>query len=64
MFEYKCMHVFAKTKCIFKYKLMHVYERGYSLLRWNLCPIFGKEETVVWEKVDISEKKALWTSQI
>ena len=30
MFEYKCMHVFSKTKCIFKYKCMHVYARGYG----------------------------------
>ena len=25
MFEYKCVHVFSKTKCIFKYKCMHIY---------------------------------------
>ena len=24
MFEYKCMHLFSKTKCIFIYKCMHV----------------------------------------
>ena len=30
MFEYKCMHVFLKTKWIFKYKCMHVYARGYG----------------------------------
>ena len=33
MFEYKCMHLFSKTKCIFKYKCMHVYHvyaRGYD----------------------------------
>ena len=32
MFEYKCMHVFSKTKCIFKYKCMHVYARGYGIM--------------------------------
>ena len=33
MFEYKCMHVFSKTKCIFKYKFMHVYARGYGTVK-------------------------------
>ena len=32
MFEYKCMHVFSKTKCIFKSKCMHVYVRGYGTI--------------------------------
>ena len=36
MFEYKCMHVFSKTKCIFKYKCMHAYARGYGSHR-NCC---------------------------
>ena len=42
MFEYKCMHLFSKTKCIFKYKCMHVYARGYgsgvlsSVLMFNI----------------------------
>ena len=31
MFEYKCMHLFSKTKCIFKYKCMHVYAQGYGI---------------------------------
>ena len=31
MFEYKCMHLFSNTKCIFKYKCMHVYARGYGI---------------------------------
>ena len=28
VFEYKCMHLFSKTKCTFKYKCMHVNARG------------------------------------
>ena len=30
MFEYMCMHLFLKTKCILKYKCMHVNARGYG----------------------------------
>ena len=30
MFEYKCVHLFSKTKCIFKYKCMHINARGYG----------------------------------
>ena len=31
MFEYKCMYLFSKTKCIFKYEFMHVNARGYGI---------------------------------
>ena len=31
MFEYKCMQLFSKTKCIFKYKCMHIIVRGYGM---------------------------------
>ena len=46
MFEYKCMHVFWKTKCIFKYKRMHVYVRGYDkdvgpTGHWSYGPLMG-----------------------
>ena len=31
MFEYKCMHLFSKTKCIFEYKCM----RGDTIIRMD-----------------------------
>ena len=35
MFEYKCMHLFSKTKCIFNYKFMHAYAQDNGSL-YNL----------------------------
>ena len=29
-FDYKCMRLFSKIKCIFKYKCMHDNARGYG----------------------------------
>ena len=59
MFEYKCMHVFSKTKCIFKYKCMHVYARGYGTciihIKWSEISQLGfvekNRDFMVREKV-------------
>ena len=40
IFEYKCMHLFSKTKCIFKYKCIFVYARGYGSCR--ILPLHKK----------------------
>ena len=48
MFEYKCMHLFSKTKCIFKYKCMHVNVRGYGtckVSRYCLLALHGSMES-------------------
>ena len=38
MLEYKCMHLFLKTKYIFKYKCMHFNARGYDIIIYHhLC---------------------------
>ena len=39
MFEYKCMHLFLKSKCIFKYKYMHINARGYGTDLMGLRPL-------------------------
>ena len=37
MFEYKCMHLFSKTKCTFKYKCIQVNAQGYGICKDVIC---------------------------
>ena len=53
VFEYKCMHLFSKTKCIFKYKCMHVNARD-TVQMYNV-------RTTVFEVVDSDIIKLQWT---
>ena len=42
-FEYKCMYLFSKTKCIFKYKCMHVNR----LMGGDMVVMHGVEDIAI-----------------